>query len=117
VQTKPERLFAQQLGLRQPSKHLDDARQALSTDSRAATRHALLALLSFLEGQRWASLHRSFTNHEVAQRLPRHGAPQSVCESVKHLMHWYDGSYYSLEPVTQSAADDFIGQVQRLVAP
>jgi hypothetical protein len=102
------------LELALPAVHLARARAALSTDGREAIREALLALLSALERRRWARPDRVKTNRELAAELPGRGAPDDVTSDVERIARWYDGTFYSMEPVAADEARRFLDEVARL---
>ncbi len=101
-------------GLKPPPEHLLAARAALGSEPREALRQALLALLSSLEARRWARPDRVRTNRELAQELPRRGAPPAVAAQVHGLVQEYDAAFYSLAPVEASRAERFVGEVEAL---
>jgi hypothetical protein len=97
-----------------PAVHLERARAALAGDPREAIREGLLALLSHLERERLARPDRVKTNRELAQELPARGASPALAETVARLLAWYDGAFYSLEPVAPDAARRFVDEVAGL---
>ena len=113
--TSPRRAEApaEPLVLDAPEVHFAHARRAVGEggDPREGIRQALLALLSVLERQRWARPDRVRTNRELASELPSRGAPAEVSREVDRLVHWYDRTYYSLEPVSSVEAERFLHDV------
>lgn len=105
------------LVLDSPAAHLERARAAVAGDPRLAIREGLLALLSHLERERLARPDRVKTNHELAQELPARGASPALSASVARLLEWYDGAFYSLEPVAPDAARRFVDEVAGLARP
>lgn len=97
-----------------PAAHLERARAALAGDPRLAIREGLLALLSHLERERLARPDRVKTNRELAKELPARGASPGLSETVARLLAWYDGAFYSLEPVPPDAARRFVDEVAGL---
>ncbi len=102
------------LVLDDPTTHLGRGRALLATDSRAALREGLLALLSTLERQKLARPDRVKTNRELAGELPGRGAPASLTSRVEQLVAWYDRTFYSLEPVGTQDAARFLDDIERL---
>lgn len=100
-----------------PSAHLERAQAALAGDPRLAIREGLLALLSHLERERLARPDRVKTNRELAKELPARGASPALSETVARLLAWYDGAFYSLEPVAPDAARRFVDEVAGLARP
>ncbi|MEW5738276.1 MAG: hypothetical protein AB1938_05085 [Myxococcota bacterium] len=94
-----------------PAAHLERARAALASEPRGAIREGLLALLSHLERQRLARPDRVKTNRELARELPARGAPDALTATVTRLLDWYDGAFYSLDPVAPEAAKRFVEDV------
>jgi len=99
------------LKLDDPATHLSRARTLLTDQPREAIREALMSLLSHLERQRLARPDRVKTNAELAGELPARGAPPELVASVTALLRWYDGAFYSLEPVPPEAAARFLDDV------
>lgn len=104
----------QPLALDPPAQHLARARAALARAPREAIREGLLALLSALEVAHLARPDRVRTNRELVGELPGRGAPPALVERVAPLMRWYDGAFYSLDPVPQDGAARFVDGVERL---
>jgi hypothetical protein len=102
------------LELESPAEHLARARAALASAPREAIREALFALLSALEDARLARPDRVRTNRELVNELPSRGADQALVAKIDPLMRWYDGAFYSLEPVPQDGAARFVDDVARL---
>ncbi len=100
--------------LEDAAAHLKRARAVLATDSRAALREGLLALLSMLERQRLARPDRVKTNRELARELSMRGAAPELAKTVAQLMGWYDRAFYSLETVAVVDAARFLDDVERL---
>ncbi len=105
---------ASALELEPPSVHLDRARAVLASSPRDAIREGLLSLLSHLEQQRLARPDRVKTNRELAEELPARGASPELVAAVTELLRWYDGAFYSLEPVEPAAAARFVDDVDAL---
>ena len=104
------------LELQDPVTHLELANAALATDAREAIRQGLLCVLSALERRRLARPDRVKTNRELAAELPGRGASAELCREVERLLNWYDGAFYSLEPVAPPEARGFVEDVTRLRA-
>lgn len=102
------------LELDDPRVHLGRARELLATDTRAAIREGLLALLSHLEQQRFARPDRVKTNSELTRELPERGAPPATIEAASKLLGWYDRAFYSLDPVDLAEAARFLDGVNAL---
>lgn len=102
------------LELETPAEHLARARAALSTAPREAIREGLFALLSALEDARLARPDRVRTNRELVKELPTRGADAALVARVEPLMRWYDGAFYSLEPVPPDGAARFVDDVARV---
>lgn len=105
------------LVLDSPAQHLDRARAALGEDPRRAIREGLFALLAFLERERLARPDRVTTNRELARELPSRGAAPALTQGVTRLLEWYDGAFYSLEPIAPEAARRFVDDVEALARP
>jgi hypothetical protein len=97
-----------------PQEHLARARAALTRAPREAIREGLLALLSSLEDARLARPDRVRTNRELVRELPARGADSALVSRVEPLMRWYDGAFYSLEPVPSEGAARFVDDVEKL---
>lgn len=102
------------LELQSPAEHLALARAALSRAPREAIRQGLLALLSALEDARLARPDRVRTNRELVAELPARGADPALVQRISPLMRWYDGAFYSLEPVPADGAGRFVDDVEKL---
>lgn len=102
------------LELESPAEHLARARAALGREPREAIRQGLFALLSALEDARLARPDRVRTNRELVRELPARGADARLVERVEPLMRWYDGAFYSLEPVPAEGAARFVDEVEKL---
>jgi Domain of unknown function (DUF4129) len=102
------------LVLDSPAEHLARARAALGREPREAIREGLLGLLSALEDARLARPDRVRTNRELVGELPVRGADPALVARVEPLMRWYDGAFYSLEPVPPQGAARFVDDVEKL---
>lgn len=99
-----------------PEQHLRRARDAVATAPREAIREGLLSLLSALERKRLARPDRVKTNRELAAELPRRGAPPDLHAAAERLLRWYDGAFYSLQPVRADEARRFLDGVVEVQA-
>lgn len=107
--------FEGALELDDPAAHLQRARETLAGDPRQAIREGLLALLSSFERRNWARPDRVKTNRELTDELDQRGAPREVSDRARQLLRWFDGAFYSLDPVPPPDAERFLGDVETLV--
>lgn len=110
----PASPVAASLELEDPAHHLARADALLGAQPREAVREALLALLSFLERQRYARPDRVKTNQELARELSTRGAPAALVQELAPLLGWFDRAYYSLEAVPAADARRFVADVRRV---
>lgn len=104
----------QGLQLDEPAVHRERAEALLTSDPRAAIREALFSLLAMLERQRLARPERTRTNRELAEDLPRNGAPPELVAKVTPLFTWFDRAFYSLSAITPADARKFLDDVKAL---
>ncbi len=102
------------LQLDDPGVHRTRAEQLLESNPREAIREALLSLLSSLERRRFARPDRVKTNRELAEELPRRGAPSTLVSAVAPLFSWFDRAFYSMDAVKPDEARRFLDDVRRL---
>ncbi len=100
--------------LDEPIVHRERAEALVANDPRAAIREGLLSLLSMLERKRLARPERTRTNQELAEDLPRNGAPPELVQKVTPLFAWFDRAFYSLSAVTPDEAREFLDHVNAL---
>lgn len=100
--------------LDEPSVHRARAEALVSMDPRGAIREALFSLLASLERRRLARPERTRTNRELAEELPRNGAPPELVVKVTPLLAWFDRAFYSLSAVTPAEARQFLDDVKAL---
>ena len=97
-----------------PGRILEDARARVTGAPREAVRVGSVAALLWLARHNLCRADKSHTNQETLAELTRRGAPAEVINAAAAIFDWYDRAFYSLNPISQAEAEQFLGRVESL---